>query len=312
MSRTYKATGINLKSIPLGESDRILTILTQEYGLIRAVAPGVRKPKSKLGGRAGLFVVNELVIAQGRSLDRITQAETRESYPGLSKDLGKLTAGQYLAELVLCQALSDQPQGELLSLLSEHLHRIEGLILTGDRPSTTQVLPLLTQGIYHLLALGGIAPQVHACCLTQRPLIPDFQVLNWRVGFSISAGGAVSLSTEKSSDQNQVSRSDAASDATSPSSTRKSVQTQKRPRKVDRQLNAVELAILQQLSGAELPPPTQLNLQIQGMMGERPLVDQVWVSIEHLLRHYAQYHYGQAIRSATLMDTYIQASIPTY
>lgn len=304
MSRTYKATGINLKSIPLGESDRIITILTRECGLIRAVAPGVRKPKSKLGGRAGLFVVNELVLTQGRSLDRITQAETLESYPGLSKDLGKLTAGQYLAELALCQALSDQPQEELFSLLSEHLSRIEGLILGGDRPSTTQVLPLLTQGIYHLLALGGIAPQVHSCCLTQRPLTPDFQSVNWRVGFSISAGGTVSLSPG-----NSPSNSSAAGPKPDPSHrSSPSVQAQTLPRKVDRQLNAVELAILQQLTAAELPHETHLNLQIQGMMGERPSVDQVWVSIEHLLRHYAQYHYGQSIRSATLMDTYIHSS----
>lgn len=303
MSRTYKATGINLKSIPLGESDRILTILTQECGLIRAVAPGVRKPNSKLGGRAGLFVVNELVINQGRSLDRITQAETLESYPGLSKDLGKLTAGQYLAELALCQALSGQPQEELFSLLSEHLSRIEGFRIEGDRPSTTQVLPLLTQGIYHLLALGGIAPQVHACCLTQRPLTPDFQSLNWRVGFSISAGGTVSLAHE-----NRPSNSGSMPNSAPSHHSFPSVQAQTLPRKVDRQLNAVELAILQQLTSAELPEETHLNLQIQGMMGERPSLDQVWVSIEHLLRHYAQYHYGQSIRSATLMDTYIHAS----
>ncbi|MCT7981845.1 DNA repair protein RecO [Laspinema sp. A4] len=303
MSRTYKATGINLKSIPLGESDRILTILTRECGLIRAVAPGVRKPKSKLGGRAGLFVVNELVLTQGRSLDRITQADTLESYPGLSKDLGKLTAGQYLAELALCQALSDHPQEELFSLLSEHLSRIEGLLMTGDRPSTTQVLPLLTQGIYHLLALGGIAPQVHACCLTQRPLTPDFQSLNWRVGFSISAGGTVILANEHRPSNSGVGPKSEPSSRSSPA-----VQAQTLPRKVDRQLNAVELAILQQLTAAELPPETYLNLQIQGMMGERPSVDQVWVSIEHLLRHYAQYHYGQSIRSATLMDTYIHSS----
>ncbi|MGL5193366.1 MAG: DNA repair protein RecO [Chroococcales cyanobacterium] len=307
MSRTYKATGINLKSIPLGESDRILTILTRECGLIRAVAPGVRKPKSKLGGRAGLFVVNELVINQGRSLDLITQAETLESYSGLSKDLGKLTAGQYLAELALCQALSDQPQEELFSLLSEHLTRIEGLRMVGDRPSTTQVLPLLTQGIYHLLALGGIAPQVHSCCWTQCPLTPDFQSLNWRVGFSTSAGGTVSLANE-----NRPKNSGAGPKPDPSHRSSSSVQAATLPRKVDRQLNAVELAILQQLTAAELPPETHLNLQIQGMMGERPSVDQVWVSIEHLLRHYAQYHYGQSIRSATLMDTYIHSSTASF
>jgi DNA repair protein RecO (recombination protein O) len=127
MSRTYKATGINLKSMPLGEADKLVTILTREFGLIRAVAPGARKQNSKLGGRSGLFVVNELLLAKGRSLDKITQAETLESYPGLSKDLSKLAASQYLAELVLCHALSEQPQEELYELLNEHLRRLEQL-----------------------------------------------------------------------------------------------------------------------------------------------------------------------------------------
>jgi len=189
MSRTYKATGINLKSMPLGESDRLLTILTQEFGLIRVVAPGARKQNSKLGGRSGLFVVNELLIATGRSLDKITQAETRESYPGLSQDLGKLAASQYLAEMVLAQALSEQPQEELFCLLNEHLSRLEQL------PSTpvTQVLAHLTHAVFHLLALGGITPQVQVCCLSGRSLTPDFTDPNWQVGFSVPAGGTVSL-----------------------------------------------------------------------------------------------------------------------
>ena len=69
MSRTYKATGINLKAIPMGENDRLMTILTKEYGLLRAIAPGARKHKSRLGGRSALFVVNELMLSKGKSLD---------------------------------------------------------------------------------------------------------------------------------------------------------------------------------------------------------------------------------------------------
>jgi DNA repair protein RecO (recombination protein O) len=103
MSRTYKATGINLKSMPMGESDRLLTILTREFGLVRAIAMGSRKHNSRMGGRSELFVVNELMFAKGRSLDKITQAETLESYPRLGQDLRKLIASQYLAELCLHQ-----------------------------------------------------------------------------------------------------------------------------------------------------------------------------------------------------------------
>src|SRR4028119_106832 len=119
MTRTYKATGINLKSAPMGESDRVLTVLTREFGLIRAVAPGVRKQRSTIGGRSELFVVNELLIAKGRSLEKITQASTVESHAGLSRNLGKLAAAQYLAELAIASALSEEPQ-------EEPLHRKRG------------------------------------------------------------------------------------------------------------------------------------------------------------------------------------------
>jgi DNA repair protein RecO (recombination protein O) len=118
MSATYKATGINLKTIPIGENDRLVTILTSEYGLIKAIVPGARKSNSSLGGRAALFVVNNLLIVKGRSIDKMTQAETVLTYKKSLGDLGKLAASQYLAEIVLAQALSDHPQAELyLSLI---------------------------------------------------------------------------------------------------------------------------------------------------------------------------------------------------
>ncbi|MUG98408.1 DNA repair protein RecO, partial [Scytonema sp. UIC 10036] len=193
MSKTYKTTGINLKTQAIGESDRLVTILTREFGLIRAVAPGSRKHNSSLGGRSGMFVVNELLIAKGRSLDKITQAQTIKSYPGLAKNLGKLAASQYLAEVVLCQALSEQPQEELYELLNEHLSRIEEL--PSHEPSA--VVAYLAHGLFHLLAIAGLTPQVQACCLTGNTLTPDFTNPDWQVGFSIPTGGTVCLTTWK-------------------------------------------------------------------------------------------------------------------
>ena len=212
MSQTYQATGINLKGMPLGENDRLLTILTPEYGLIRAVAGGARKYQSRLRGRSELFVVNELLLVKGRSsLHRLTQAETLYTYPKLTQSLGKLAISQYLAEIVLCFALSEQPQHELFTLFREHLHRIENC---SPNPTPETLFSLLNQGIFHLLSLAGIAPQVYNCCLTQRP--PDLD----RIGFSYEAGGIVSQGTET----------------------------------VNYFLNAVELSLLQQLSQSTLPP----------------------------------------------------------
>ncbi len=284
MDRTYKATGINLRSMPLSENDRLLTILTGEFGLIRAVAPGARKHHSKLGGRSELFVVNELLIAKGRELDKITQAETKQSYPGLGKDLAKLAASQYLAEVVLGQALSEQPQQELYAVLNEHLRRLEQLptaTKVGQNSGRQLILAYLCHGIFHLLALAGIAPQVHVCCVTKHPLTPNFSDLNWRVGLSFDAGSTVSLS-----------------DMASPSST-KPTQT---PPTVNVKLNAVELALLQQLAGAELSQLDTVFTNGQGDVSQYQPVDKAWLSVERILRQYTQYHNGRSIRSAALMD----------
>lgn len=184
--RSYTATGINLKAMAMGETDRLVTVLTKEKGLLRAIAPGARKHKSRLGGRSGLFVVNECLFTKGKSLDKLVQAETVRSFPGLSKNLAKLTASQYLAEIALSQALTDQPQEELYYLLIEHLTRLE-------KASQPNILPCLAQATFHLLALAGVAPEVFRCCLTRSPLEVELGNPDWKVGFSVSSGGAIAL-----------------------------------------------------------------------------------------------------------------------
>lgn len=187
MSQTYRTTGINLKAMPLGESDRLLTILTHDHGLIRVVAPGARKHKSGMAGRSGLFVINDLVITKGRSLDRITQAEIRQSFIGLGQNLAKLTAAQYLAELTMIQAIAGQPQADLYLLLTAHLERLI------QAQGTASILAHLNHGIYHLLAAAGIAPQVYHCCISRQPVTPTLQP---KIPFSIMAGGLVLVPTD--------------------------------------------------------------------------------------------------------------------
>ena len=295
MSGTYKALGINLKSAPLGESDRLLTILTEEFGLIRVVAPGARKHKSSLGGRSGLFVVNHLLIAKGKSLDKITQAESLESYPGLSRDLSKLTVSQYLAELVLCQALSDQPQSELFCLLREHLSRIEQL-------PTAWTLPCLTQAVFHLLALAGIAPEVQHCCLTRQPVIPNLQDPTWRIGFSTVAGGIFRMSridrlmAEYGTLRKPTARKPMAkpTDPEGRDQTYYSAQSPRTTPELYVQLDAGALSCLQQLAKPDLLDESAAALSA----GDRG----AWLSIERTLRQYAQYHFDRPIRSAELID----------
>lgn len=301
MSRTYKATGINLKSMPLGETDRLLTILTREFGLIQAVAPGARKHHSKLGGRSELFVVNELLIANGRSLDKITQAETLETYPKLGDNLLKLTASQYLAELVLCHALSEQSQEELFCLLTEHLRRIEQIPkITVNR--SLIVLAYLAHAVFHTLALAGIAPQVRLCCLTQQPLTPDLQTPEWRVGFSNAAGGIVNLLAlaRLRTDNKENLKLKIPNSKFKDSHVPTAFTEQKEIPKIDAQLSADELSLFQQLANPELPPVAE-NVA-DGFFHQSN-----WLSVEKVLRQYSQFHFGRLIRSAVLMDTYLNS-----
>ncbi|MDX2097475.1 MAG: DNA repair protein RecO [Leptolyngbyaceae cyanobacterium bins.59] len=326
MSRTYRAIGINLKGMPFGETDRLLTILTPEFGLLQAIAPGARKHKSSLGGRSEPFVVNHLTIVKGRSLDKIIQAETQESYPGLSQDLSKLMAGQYLAELVLCQALSDQPQEALFSLLCEHLRRLEKLPKASPPTPALEVLALLTHAIFHLLALGGVAPQVHHCCISQEPLEPDFTDPQWQVGFSITAGGIVSLEAlerlraaeraahrpikapikkvaERGSDP-QMGGDSEPDPVVYCKVIGKTIPT------IAAKLNALELAKLQKLAQSDLPKPDVIGTDLSHNDADRTELLQAWLTLERILRQYAQYHFDRPIRSAALIEACFQ-SLPT-
>jgi DNA repair protein RecO (recombination protein O) len=304
MSRTYKAIGINLKTQALGESDKILTILTKEFGLIRAVAHGSRKHNSSLGGRSGIFVVNELLISQGKSignttstLDKITQAETIKTYAGLTKDLGKLAASQYLAEIVLCQALSEQPQAEIYELLDQHLQRLEAL----PKNQKFAAIAYLAHGVFQFLALAGLTPQVQVCCLTQRPISPDWTNPHWQVGFSVPTGGIICLEAWKGlrseiergkwEDGNRGKKS-----LPNPQSpTYETVVHQQDIPTISHRLNAKELFMLQYLSQTEI-------MQIDTAS------DYGWLSVEQILRQYTQYHLDRSIRSATLIDSYFAAN----
>ncbi|MGF1457984.1 MAG: DNA repair protein RecO [Leptolyngbyaceae cyanobacterium] len=298
MSRSYKATGINLKGMPMGETDRLVTILTIEHGLVRVIVPGARKHKSRLAGRSSQFVVNELFIVQGKSLDKLVQAETIRSFPKLSTDLARLTASQYLAELVLFQALSGPAQGELFALIVEQLQRLEHV-------STDDIPACLNQGIFQLLVAAGIAPELHQCSVSEVDIVPDLTEPGWQIGFSPGAGGVVSLA--------QLDRLSVSSARARIAAGRYAVSTGKnhrprgdRPGPLHTLLTAQELVWLQQLSRAE--PVAGQSLPGMGTKAQQTLG---WQRIERLLRQYAEFHFDRSIRSASLIDTCFSAETAT-
>ncbi|MBO0732178.1 MAG: DNA repair protein RecO [Acidimicrobiaceae bacterium] len=120
----YRDEGIVLRTYKLGEADRIVVLLTREHGKVRAVAKGVRKTKSRFGGRLEPLGSVSLLLYRGRELDIITQAEALDSFPLLRADLPRMTDAMALLEAVDHVAQEREPNPELYRMLRGALRTI--------------------------------------------------------------------------------------------------------------------------------------------------------------------------------------------
>jgi DNA repair protein RecO (recombination protein O) len=199
-------------------------------------------------------------------------------------------------------ALSDCSQVELFHLFVEHLQRIEAIPSGG-------ILAALCHGIFHLLALAGVAPEVHRCCASRAEIVPDLLDLTWHVSFSYDAGGLVlpDSCTDQGGGQRGTSRG--LSTAHSSGSGRALEPVQGYPnqsghaaaRQGRNHLTALHVALLQQLSKPELITtlPTG-SMDIPTMGPTKP--QDLWLRIERLLREYSEHYFERPIRSAALVD----------
>ena len=97
--RMYKTQAIVLSRFELGEADRVLTLLTPHDGKIKAIAKGVRRPNSRIGGSVEPFAELHLVLARARTFDVITQASVGEAWLNLRDRLESAATAWYLGEL---------------------------------------------------------------------------------------------------------------------------------------------------------------------------------------------------------------------
>jgi len=121
----YRAQAINIKSHNLGESDKIMVMYSREFGILRCVAKGVKKSTSSLGGRMQLLIANNMLLAKGRNLDIVCQAEVIDSFMKIRTDMTKLIYSFYCAELVYNFGLENDPNSEqIYDILFEALKNI--------------------------------------------------------------------------------------------------------------------------------------------------------------------------------------------
>ena len=121
----YVTDAINLKSYNLNDADKIIVMFSKDNGLIKGVAKGIKKPKSKLGARMDLLVANSLQLLKGRNMDTIIQAQTLNSFKKSREDFDKLMFSSYISELVMNFGEgAETVSKEIYELLYKALNRI--------------------------------------------------------------------------------------------------------------------------------------------------------------------------------------------
>src|SRR5438128_873422 len=122
----YKEQGIVLRSVKLGEADKIVSILTQGSGKVRAVAKGIRRTNSKFGARLEPFTHVSLLLYQGRNLDTVTQAEIVSPFRTVRSRFELIAAGETMLEAVDKVAEEHERNVRLFLLLLSGLRALEG------------------------------------------------------------------------------------------------------------------------------------------------------------------------------------------
>ena len=117
--------GIVLRTYSFGEADKIIVLLSPNSGKIRSVAKGVRKTKSRFGGRLEPFTHIDVVLYEGRNLDTITQVSVIEAYPKLRADYDRVVMASALAEVADAIAQENENSTRLFLLLQRGLGALE-------------------------------------------------------------------------------------------------------------------------------------------------------------------------------------------
>lgn len=173
----YRDEGVVLRTAKLGEADRIITLLTRGHGKVRAVAKGVRRPKSRFGGRLEPFMRVDLLVSEGRSLDVVSQAESIAAYAGpICLDYEAYAAANVIVETAdKIVSAEHEPAPDQYRLLVAALRALAGHAHPPRSIGDSYVL--------RALALAGWTPRLDSCVVCGRG-----DALGY---LSIPAGGAM-------------------------------------------------------------------------------------------------------------------------
>jgi DNA repair protein RecO (recombination protein O) len=168
---SYHDRGIVLKTIKLGEADRIVTFMTEEHGQVRAVAKGVRKTTSKFGGRLEPVGHLSIMCWKGRDLDIVQQVEVLDPFQAVKEDYDRLSQAAALLEVTDRLSLEHHSDPDLYRMLLGAIN-----VIDKDNPPAVR-----GAFFFKVLALEGTTPIVNQCANCGRE--------DNLVAFNLSDGG---------------------------------------------------------------------------------------------------------------------------
>jgi DNA repair protein RecO (recombination protein O) len=171
----YRQQGIVLRTYKLGETDRIVNLLTPGRGKVRAVAKGVRRPGSRIGGRLEPFSHVDLQLYEGRNLDIVNQVELITPFAAVRADFALSACGSTMAEAADRVAQEEEGSNRLFLLLLDGLRALQR--------SPAHPAMALDAYLFRLASVAGYHPYLEACigCGAPGP----------HAVFGIAAGGSL-------------------------------------------------------------------------------------------------------------------------
>ena len=159
MQNSYTTDAINLKTYNLSESDKIVLMYSKEKGLIRGVAKGIKKTKSKLGARMDLLVANTVMLHKGKNLNTICQAESINTFRQTRADLDKIFYSMYITEIISNFGIEEDPSSEkIYNLLYKALETI------AQAKNKTEIMLTVIKFQLKIMAETGFSIEFD-CCL---------------------------------------------------------------------------------------------------------------------------------------------------
>ena len=158
----YKSRGIVLRSIRYGEADRILDLYTRDTGLVSAIAKGIRRTKSRFGGRLEPLSCVEFLAYEGRTLDIVTQVEVLRSFHDVREDLKCLKAASGMVWTVRALSGGDEADRRVFNLLYHALDALEARETSFEAVGSAFALKLSI--------LAGYNPRLDVCVSCERDL----------------------------------------------------------------------------------------------------------------------------------------------